>query len=103
MMVPGIVATVENVRYVEDKKSVFGSSLRIDLANGKALYVPNGGFTADNPALCVLAFLGARPSDLEAAEGEDLPYALDPKGNLVVPPHIVQRGNRMLEDTEWGP
>jgi hypothetical protein len=104
MMVPAVVSEVENIKYVTHQPEgadFAANALRIDLANGNSVHVPNGDFTADNPALCVMAFLGARPSDMEAAEGEALPYVLGPEGNYGVPGYVVAQGRRALEDADW--
>lgn len=104
MMVPMTGAAVENIKYVTEQPEGAPypiNAMRFDLANGEHVYVPNGGWTTKNPALCVLAFLGLKPSEIDEAEGAFLPFVVTPGGELAVPAFVVQQGRHILENAEW--
>lgn len=78
-------------------------AIRFDLRGVESVHVPNGYFSLDNDALAVLAYLGGRPSDLEAVEGSMLPLTTDANGDYAVAQIAVAQGRRLLEDAAWGP
>lgn len=75
-------------------------SLKITLANGEVARVPNTGFSDENPALCLMAYLGVSPSTLDDAVGESLPIQLTHYG-AVVPDFVLNNGRRCLHRSAW--
>lgn len=95
-----LVGTVESVRYASlDRTDV----ICISLEGGEEVTVANGGFTLQNPGLCVLAYMGAKPSDLDAAEGVQIPLVIDQFMNPRVPDHVIDEGRERLAESAWGP
>lgn len=115
--------TVSNVEYVEREAAngLPADMLRVDFAKGGSssqeagglddsatfdggndcVYVENGNYTPKNPALAVMAYLGARPSNLEAAEGETLPVVVTADGGWAVAGIAIQQGRQLLADADW--
>lgn len=65
--------------------------------------VKNTGFTKQNYALCLLAYLGAKPSDLQIGTGKQVPVTETDGGVVVIPGWVFDKGKHVLEDTIWGP
>lgn len=104
MMVPTIVDTVEELSYTTFQPSERAQpvhSLRVDLASGETLNVPNGGWEPENPALAVMAFLSAPPSRLDEAKGATLPISVSPDGEPYIPDAVIERGQQALDDADW--
>lgn len=104
MMNPMNGAEIETIRFVSEQPEDAPypvNAMRIDLSNGEYIYVPNGGWTTNNPALCVQAFLGVTPSTLHDAEGTFLPYVTAADGRLGIPQFVVTQGRDILEQAEW--
>lgn len=98
---PRTVANVEYTTFSPEGSDVAMNTLRIDLDNGESVYVPNGNWSAQNPALCVMAWLGARPSALEDAEGALLPVVITEEMEYAVPDLVINMGRRQLKQAEW--
>lgn len=99
-----LVAEIESISYIQHSPKDAPwpvDAMKIDLEGGKTIYVPNGEWEKGNPALCVMGFLGVRPSTLEEAEGKALPYVIGPNGNPGVPELVVAQGQRALEREDW--
>lgn len=100
---------VETLRYDSHREETMMPPmdvLVIELDNGTVLRVPNGGWTPDNPALQVLAFLGVSPSTMDEAEGERfLPVEVEREGEgtyeYQVPDMVFANGEASLRRAEW--
>lgn len=94
---------VVDVKYVTGTtvNGVQVDEMRFTLADGTAVYARNGGYHEDNPALCTLAALGGRPSDLEAAEGATLAYVFDETDTARPPKVVVSNGREVLKRADW--
>lgn len=106
MMAPVMVREITDAQYTtftssDDAQMVDTLELHVD--GGDTLHVPNTDFTIDNPALCTLAYLGARPSEVEEAVGEHIPVAVAPGGDLVVAEMVVSTGQQVLKRAPWCP
>lgn len=107
-MSAGLVARVDGLSY--DAVQQVGTQqdsdvLRIDLRDSPLqqthVYVANGAWSYQNPALCVMALLGAKPSSLGAAEGAHLPIGIDPTGEPTASAKAVEMGREALREAEW--
>lgn len=100
---------VERLRYDTHRFEEYGplvNVLVVELDNGEVLRVPNGGWTTDNPALQVLAYLGVSPSTMDDAEGERfLPVEVVRSGDgafeYEVPRMVLDHGRANLRRADW--
>lgn len=58
------------------------------------------GYSYDNPALCVLSALGARPSDLEAGIGKAVSYVYQEDAYFPTDA-FINTGRSLLEANMW--
>lgn len=100
----GLVMVVDEAWYTSARlapDAPLTEVLRLEGEEGAVVDVPNGDWTADNPALAVLAYLNASPSQLDDVSGGHLPVAYDGDGDLRPSDLVVARGKEILSHTEW--
>lgn len=99
-----LLRKVKAIRYETYRPSAEAmpiNSLTIECRDGKVLRIPNGGWTPNNPALCVMAFLGVRPSTLDEAVGKWIPVKVLDNDDYVVPDPVVNVGQVALKRRAW--
>jgi len=106
MMGGAVVLEIEDMSYAtftpsRDAQTI--ETLRIEFTNGNHAHVPNGDFSVNNPALCVMAFLGVSPSTMEEADGELLPIKIMEGREITAADFVIGNGKRALKQSVWGP
>lgn len=105
MVVPLFAVNVREMEYVTYHPPAKGANpmdaLRITFDNDHVAHVPNTGWTAENPALCVMAYLGVSPTRLDEAEGKPLPVEVTQDHEFIPHPSVVQRGADLLDEADW--
>jgi hypothetical protein len=94
--------TIQSVEYFCDGEI---DSLLITFQDGTHAAVANGDFSADNPALCVLAWCDAPPSNLGAADGQTiatLPSTTE-RWDHQIPMFVVAEGKEQGKQLPWFP
>lgn len=89
--------TIVGVRYYE---KVGDAYVRFDTAAGETIDVANGPNTGASRALRVIAYLGARPSDLDPVVGKELPVETEHGGPFPTD-EVLEGGHTALAESEW--
>lgn len=77
--------------------------IEVTLESGEHIRVKNTGFTLQNWGLCFLSYVGARPSNLDAAIGTQIPLNELEGGSVFPPDWVFKKGKQQLEESTWGP
>lgn len=102
MINTGLMYTAVRAEYKTiDMGGTMGETLCVTFENGKQAFVANGDWSADNPAFAVLAFLGAKPSDLPTIENKVMPVVHDQDGRLVPANFTIRVGKQKLAEADW--
>jgi len=63
---------------------------------------PNTSWSASNPTLCILAFLGLSPRQMDEAVGRTVPFVpTDKEEPHLIPEEVIKTGRRRLRNSSW--
>lgn len=101
MLSAASMATVIRVTYRHGAQC---DVLRIELdtpMNVVVIDLPNTNWSASNPSLMFMAYLGLSPSTVDEAAGEEIPVVIRPDGEVDVHPSVFSLGQSVLQRAEW--